>query len=416
MLLAMALAIYAAELVETRTQLRNATDAAALAGVQTLVDDRLLLGQPAQMATLIERGRQSAIEYAQLNLVFGQGLQLDANLRNDPEGDIVFGTLAWPRSKTFLLPDLSKRSNPELLAVNTVRVIGRRNEQRGNPLFLHHGPLLSLVPDHAAAVSTATLDRDVIGFRPMGWQPMPLAPIALFSDPQGRLRHSWEYRVEKRRGPDNWRIQRVDDRLRVVSGSDGLHEMEPYLGVRGKHSGESRDTDDLNRLLRQGRFSCCLLHLNNRARGGSDFGLAYLAQQLVEGIAPGDLPPAWGGQLVLNPNNKLLVPGTPWGPSSSSADAQPLHNALNALQLTAEMRLWPLFSSFDQRTGMPVLSGFVAARIVQVPASSTKGGGITFSVQPCMMSTATAVTDVRRRGIGSARLPNPYICKVRLVE
>ncbi len=31
MLLAMALAFYAAELVETRTQLRNATDAAALA-------------------------------------------------------------------------------------------------------------------------------------------------------------------------------------------------------------------------------------------------------------------------------------------------------------------------------------------------------------------------------------------------
>ena len=65
---------------------------------------------------------------------------------------------------------------------------------------------------------------------------------------------------------------------------------------------------------------------------------------------------------------------------------------------------------------MPVLSGFVAARVVQVVDASKQGGGITFSVQPCMMSTATALTDATRRGVGSARLPNPYICKVRLVE
>ena len=416
MLLAMSLAFYAAELVETRTQLRNATDAAALAAAQTLVDDRLLLSIPTLMPSLLTRARENAQEYAQLNLVFGQGLQLDPNLSNQPDGDIVFGTLAWPRSKTFLLPNLSKPADPEWLAINTVRVTGHRNRQRGNPMLLHKGPLLSLAPDDAAAVSTATLDRDIIGFRPLGWQPMPLAPIALFSDPRGQLRHSWEFQVEKKRGADAWRIVRQGRHPQIAGGGDGLHEMETFLG-----SGTMRDRhrvggDDLNRLLRQGQFSCCLLHLNNGNTGGSGSELAYLARQLIDGISPADLPPAWGGQLMLNANNQLLVVGTPWGPKSESSEATLLQSALNTLQLTAEMRLWPLFSSFDPSTGLPVLSGFVAARVVQVPAISKKGRGITFSVQPCMMSTATAVTNARRRGIGSARLPNPYICKVRLVE
>jgi hypothetical protein len=414
MLLAMALAFYAAELVETRTQLRNATDAAALAGAQTLVDDRLLLGMPSLMPPLLTRARQNAQEYAQLNLVFGKGLQLDPNFSNNPEGDIVFGTLAWPRSKTFLLPNLSKPE--EWLAINTVRVTGHRNQQRGNPVWLHKGPLLNVAPDDAAAVSTATIDRDIIGFRPLGWQPMPLAPIALFSDPRGQLRHSWEFQVEKKRGADSWRISRQGRHPQIVGGGDGLHEMETFLGSSAMRDKHRVGGDDLNRLLRQGQFSCCLLLLNNGNNGAGGSGLGYLAQQLLNGISPADLPPAWGGQLMLNPNNQLRVAGTPWGPSSESSEAAMLQSALNTLQLTAEMRLWPLFSSFDPSTGLPVLSGFVAARVVQVPAVSKKGRGITFSVQPCMMSTATAVTDARRRGIGSARLPNPYICKVRLVE
>lgn len=417
MLLAMALAFYAAELVETRTQLRNATDAAALAAAQALVDDRQLLGMPTLMPPLLERARRNAQEYAQLNLVFGKGLQLDPNFSNNPEGDIVFGTLAWPRSKTFLLPNLAKPE--EWLAINTVRVTGHRNQQRGNPMWLHKGPLLNLAPDDAAAVSTATIDRDIIGFRPHGWQRMPLAPIALFSDPRGLLRHCWEFQVEKKRGADSWRVLRQGRRPQIGGGGDGLHEMEAFLGNGAKRHEHDSGNGDLNRMLRQGQFSCCLLHLNNGNNGAGGSELAYLAQQVLYGISPSDLPPAWGGQLMLNANNQLLVAGTPWGPSSDSSEGNagnPLQSALNTLQLTAEMRLWPLFSSFDPSTGLPVLSGFVAARVVQVSAVSKKGRGITFSVQPCMMSTATAVTDAAHRGIGSARLPNPYICKVRLVE
>src|SRR5579884_360070 len=66
LLLVMALAFYAAELVETRTLLRNDADAAALAAVQTFVDDSLLCNDPQRMKELISLARQNAQQYAEL--------------------------------------------------------------------------------------------------------------------------------------------------------------------------------------------------------------------------------------------------------------------------------------------------------------------------------------------------------------
>jgi hypothetical protein len=410
MTLAMALAFYAAELVETRTLLRNDTDAAALAGVQTFVNDDLLRGDPNTMKTLIPLARQNAQQYAQLNLVFGDGLYLDPNTNNDENGDIVVGTLAFPRSTEFILPDLTKNLDPEWLSLNTVRVTGRRNGQRPHgPVGLHNGPLLSQLPNDATAVSTATLDRFVIGFRPMGHQPMPLCPLGLFSERFGTLKHSWEYQVEKRRGADKFRVVPNGPFYQILSGADGLHEMEVYLGA-GKDFGQNMKISkaNLNTLLRQGQFNCCMLHFGSSS-------VQDLAPQVLFGVRDVHLAQL-GGQLVLGPGNQLAVNGTPWGPRPGEQDGNLLQYALKQLQSTGVPRLWPCFSSFDKDTNNPVLCGFVAARVVSVKDSSGKGGGITFSVQPCMMSTATAVTDARRVGIGTAKLPNPYVCKVRLVE
>jgi hypothetical protein len=414
MLLAMAMAFYAAELVETRTLLRNDTDAAALAAVQTFVDDRLLLGDPNIVLQILNDPnngvRANAQLYAELNLVFGQGLYLDPNVNNDPNGDIVVGTLLTPRSKTFLLPDLTKNSDPEWLSINAVRVTGRCDQRRPDgPVGLHNGPLLSRLPNDVAAVSTATLDRFVIGFRPMGLQPMPLCPLALFSYPPGNMRHCWEYNVEKRLGDDRFRVQRNGSIYQILGGADGLHEMEVFLGDgQNQNEGKNSGRDDRNAHLRQRRFNCCMLQFGSTR-------VQDLAQQVVNGVYGVQLS-QWGGQLVLGAGNLLEVNGTPWGPRGGSRDCNLLQSALQWLQSTGEPRLWPCFSSFDPKTNNPVLCGFVAARVVAVYNGSGKGGGVRFSVQPCMMPTATAVTDVSRTGIGFAKLPNPYICKVRLVE
>jgi hypothetical protein len=410
LLLAIALAFYAAELVEVRTLLRNDTDAAALAGVQSFIHDDLLRGDPTFMQELIPLARQHAQQYAELNLVFGQGLYLDPNVANDEDGDIVVGTLATPRSKTFVLPNLTQPSDPEWLSINTVRVTGRRSSQNANgPVPLHNGPYLVQLPNDAVAVSTATLDRFLIGFRPLGGRPLPLCPLALFTDPSGMLRHSWEYNVEKRRGRDMFKVRRNGPYHQILGGADGLHEMEVFLGTNGQLQEIMKASQtDLSIQLKQGKFNCCMLQFGTQ-------GLGDLAQQIVSGVYDFQLSQL-GGQLVLGAGNLLEVNGTPWGPLASSFEGEMLQNALKQLQSIGKPLVWPCFSFFDKGTSNPVLCGFVAARVVQVKSQSGKGGGITFSVQPCMMSTATAVTDPLRAGVGLAKLPNPYICKVRLVE
>jgi len=410
LLLVMALAFYAAELVETRTLLRNDADAAALAAVQTFVDDSLLCNDPQRMKELISLARQNAQQYAELNLVQGQGLYLDLNASNDPDGDIVVGALAQPRAKEFMLPNETAHSDPAWLHINTVRVTSRRQAQHPNgPVYLHNGPLLSRLPNNIAAAATATLDRYVIGFRPLGRQPLPLCPLALFSFPPGNLKHCWEFNVEKRRGADDYKVRRNGAYYQILRGADRLHEMDVYLGV-GEEMGQTRKANprDLNLQLRQGKFNCCLLYF-----GASD--VQELALQIVNGVDASHLS-AFGGQLVLGPGNQLVVNGTPWGPQNTSWKGQLLQEALKQLQSSGLPRLWPCFSSFDKETSHPVLCGFVAARVVQVKRQAGKGEAISFAVQPCMMAAGTAVTEVGRAGIGMAKLPNPYICKVRLVE
>ncbi|HEY7326751.1 MAG TPA: hypothetical protein VH592_03880 [Gemmataceae bacterium] len=410
LLLSMSLAFYGAELVEARMLLRNDTDAAALAGVQTFVDDYLLRSDPNRMKELIPLARQNCQQYAGLNLVQGQGVYLDPNSNNEEDGDIVVGTLPYPRSKEFILPNLSTNFDPNWLNINTVRVTGRRSSQHPNgPVNLHSGLLLSRAPSDVEAVSTATLDRYVIGFRPMGRQPLPLCPLALFSFLPGSLKHCWEYNIEKRRGDDAYKVRRNGPYYQILKGDDGLHEMDVFLGA-GQEMEQSMKASrsDLNLQLRQGKFNCCMLYF-----GSSQ--VRDLVPQIVNGVDAEHLS-AFGGQLVLGPGNQLIVNGTPWGPQNSSWDGNLMQSALQQLQASGVPRLWPCFACFDKETSKPVLCGFVAARVVQVKQRSGKGASITFTVQPCMMSTGTAITDAGRVGIGTAKLPNPYICKVRLVE
>ena len=55
----------------------------------------------------------------------------------------------------------------------------------------------------------------------------------------------------------------------------------------------------------------------------------------------------------------------------------------------------------------------MAARVVQ---ANVTANGVTLVLQPCMLSTRTALTNAAQRGVGGVAITNPYICKVRLVE
>src|SRR5947209_1505825 len=97
-----ALAVDAAWLWSARQELQVSADAAALAALRSLADDDLLLGDPAAAQPLLADGRAQARLYARLNPVQGRPLALDANPANAPTGDVVFGVLDTPRSRTFV--------------------------------------------------------------------------------------------------------------------------------------------------------------------------------------------------------------------------------------------------------------------------------------------------------------------------
>jgi hypothetical protein len=410
LLLAVGVAIYSAQLVDARTRLQNAADAAALAAVQVLVDDDLLTGNPAVILALLDRAQLEAQEYARSNPDARQPLDLLLNRDNDPNGDIVFGSLDEPRSGNFVVANLGESRGEFLSLVNAVRVTARRTRDRGNALRLNDGPLLSRTPNEFILSATATLDRDVIGFRPVLNKPLPLAPLALLSDVSGAAKESWEHQVERRGGGDEWRFDRVRKAAVADERGDGLFEMQVRLaegGAGGPGSAEPGAEAAAGGPAEAARPNACLLEL------GVD-GFRGLAQQLLLGVSREQLQ-KFGGEFVLGKDNSLVVPGSPRGPSSAGSEFALLRRSLEQVRQLGEPRVWPLFSRFDDDTDLPVVTGFVAARVVFV-SDPGEGQGLNFVLQPCMISSVTAVTDAAQRGVGGVPLVNPYICRVRLVE
>ncbi len=360
---ALAVAIDYSFLAESRVEMQNATDAAALAGATTFVDDSALFNDPVAAQNLIALSRQQAMNYALLNRVAGQPLLLSDNPNNFANGDIIFGYIDDPATKVFIqAQNLNDPTNTFLTSINAVRVIGRRTKARGNPAGTLASRAFGLSSVDMTATSTAMLDHNVIGFQANTMQPLPVAPIAILSDPTNA--QSWEYNVAQQNGP-------------LVS--NGLHGINVQLTSPGS------GTPNGYTLM---------------------IGSTDIVTQLQMGVTTGDLQ-SFGGQFVLDATNHLDVPVL------GLNDFTTLSTALTALQASAAPRIFPLYSSYDATDNEVILSGFVAARVAGVQPMN---GGLTATLQPTMVSLAAAVTDASRRGVGGVAITNPYIVKLRLVE
>jgi hypothetical protein len=380
---ALALAVDTGRMWQARVEIRNSADAACLAAGLALVDDELLTAQPGIMNRCVERARAHAPAYAQVNLVVGQPLQLDANEQHEPLGDIVFGYLDEPRGAFHPASDLD---DP---AINAVRIIARRTHERGNPVSLFFARWLSLPAADVVATSTAMLDRDVIGFRPLANKSVPLMPIAVLSDDTLGNESAWECQVS-----------------RPLRAADAL------MIVRIPLTGEPESRQEPNG---------CFLQI-----GDADWEV--LSRQIASGVTRADLAES-GGQFVLGWDDRLLVPGYDQAPSLADQRLASLFLVLEHLQEFQEPRIWPLFAAIedeDDRGELAVaVTGFVAARLHSVEIVEAGEGTeqdpvrrqLVLQLQPCMMSTGMAITDAGRRMVSPERdTQNPYICKVRLVE
>jgi len=393
LLAAFALAVNSTRLWQIRIELQIAGDAAALAAAATLVDDDLLRGDPTLMPALLQRSAVEAQRFAQFNLVQGQPFSLTINLSNPADGDLTFGTLDAPQSRQLILAeDLLNPVNSSLLSINTVHVTPSLTSKRGTAPSLVFGQAVSRGTLDVRTESAAMLDRDVVGFRPIGQQTLPLAPLAIFSDPSAADARSWQNQVEAKHGRDQFRYDRVAKTFVADPAGDGLFEFQAVLPLDASQ---------------QASANVSLIYLGVADNTG-------LSQQLAAGVTAAQLQ-AFGGQLVLQPNNnQLSVPGSSVGPAFGTSDATLLYQTLVQLQAQATPRLWPLFCGTDG-AGQPILCGFVAARVVTV-APLVANQPLTFVLQPTMVSSPFAVTNAAQRGVGGIAITNPYICKVRVVQ
>jgi hypothetical protein len=382
--------LHTGQLEQSRGELQQVADAAALAGAHTLVDDATLLHDGGRaMPELLQRCRAEASRLARANPVLGVPTELEPNDENAGDGDIVFGIGDSPSQGAPLVADLKQLD--QLHFINTVHVTAVRSRARGNALSLLGGTWLNGRSSDLTRTATAFLDRAVIGFRQVGDRPIPLVPIALLSD-RGE-EYSWEQQVEMGRGSDVFRYER--DPYRVIfdeTRGDGLREMVVRLRGKRPDSGDGQPTNSL--LLQFG------------TQTGTD-----LARQVREGLRTEDLR-SLGGELVLGADNRLPVPGSILGPSPDSVAFSQVRAALQALCDLGEIRAWPLFDPHaTEERDVPILCGFVAARVLAVEADRN---GLKFVLQPTSMSSVCVVT---RTGPEAALSPrNPYLCRVRLVN
>ena len=409
---ALALAVDSATMWHARVEMRNGADAATLAAAGALVDDELLTQRPSAMAAVADRARQQALAYGLANPVLGQPLELDPNVAQNPLGDIVFGFMDSPHGDFQSATDLTD------LHINTVRIIARRTRARGNPAGMLIARFFRMNAADVIATATAMLDRDVIGFRPHGNKPLPIAPLAILGDPSLSNDDAWEGQVVKPLlgreggGTDAFVFDRAKHTFIPVGGQitvgDGIPEMHVHIPLSGEPSvGEEPNG--------------CFVQIG-------DANWDALCRQITLGVTSADLA-EFDGQFSLGWDNRMYLPGHFLAPGINDQHLGTLLNRLKTLQIGGEPRIWPLYGMAQNSTqdglGIAVVQGFVAARLVSAEIGTAGEGTerdpkrreLSLILQPCMIATGTAITDAGRRHANpGVDIHNPYICKVRLVE
>jgi hypothetical protein len=84
--------------------------------------------------------------------------------------------------------------------------------------------------------------------------------------------------------------------------------------------------------------------------------------------------------------------------------------AFAVLQDRGDALVWPLYRRIDQRSGMPVISGFVVARVV---GYGRKDGGYFVLLQPAQRAISAVVTASSRQRVCGR---NRYLGRVRLAD
>jgi hypothetical protein len=422
-----------------RVQQETATDAPALAGGETLASEALLYADPNDFllngTSLLSITAQNAINIGPKNFVAGKPLaivpaDISFNIIDIPSRTIIGSMSADPRK-------VSSLSLQQMRSINAVQILGQSTNARGNALRL---PMFNRDGYQMITRTHAVLDGFVYGFSPyvQGFDPtanpplrnafaaadqtieginIPLAPLAIFSDPTGINPQSWEFQVES--GVDFSSPAALDyGTMTLTLGNLNLDAGQRYdpaivnatfLAIGTNYISNPPSlyaTDGANQTI------------DNQIRNGTGIAPAdYLKYYEGNGNLPFALDP------TVDPPGPLFCPGTPVGPAPGTPDGQTLAESLWSLQSIP--MIWPLFAGYDSSNPpRVVISGFVVARVSGVQVVEIDGQLVVqVELTPSLRATRTALTYVSRwpttqpapSAFFSFRFPNAYVKRIRLM-
>ena len=359
-----AIALNWAWLANHQLEIRQAGEAAALAGAAKLLD-------PTPDAASSEEAREAAEQRvsaasAQAATVFSDNCRAALQTEGaDP--DIVAGWCDDPISPgSPFEPWIGEGP------VNAISVRGVFRRTAGQAIFVWFGNMFGVVDAEPAARAVASMDQRVRGFRPVKFVTVPMVPLLISTAekwpsaaPNGAPELADEYSVDERTGA-------------VTPGPDLRQEITLRVPLAGS--------------LEPAPVATWI-----RLDSGSD-DWTRLAEQVKLGLGPSDLDSV-GGQVVAGEDSQIL-------PAMAIPDAVHAASLQSALLATkGQRRIWP-------RGSIAVVEGqlqgritdFVAGRIVACRADES---GLELVIQACTLQTCTALLES-----GSPR--NPWIGKLIL--
>lgn len=342
-----------------RVQLQNAADAASLATVQAFSNDALLAGTEPGLSENFLKARDTGVEYAAWNPSLGQPTPLDPNYGNLVPGELVLGVL-----------DIAAKSiaPEESSSTNAARVLLEHVADKRGPVITILGGTGILPYAGVVVASTAYLDHNVIGFRPLGSNPIPVSPIALPATGNNPFEGATT---------DNFRY--IASRGEFEPGADGLPEIA---------------------------FTISVAPVGNQA-AAYQTGVRNPADVLRTGTLATDLKEL-GGELRLDTQNRLsLTPAYPM----SRENLLRLRTAFDEVSDGRQIG----FAVLDAASATEVVvKGWVAARVVRtVPVNDDS---FIFVLQPTLLVLGSALTDSAQAGVNGGLVPTSTVGKVRLVE
>jgi hypothetical protein len=409
---------------EGKVQQQRFGDAAVLAAVIELARETtkdpiyspLLYGDPNDILSLCQDACiAEAQKYAAMNFVDGAVLKLDTMPGKGDVNfkDVKFGKFDFNDAKAgFVYIDPATATTEERRAINAVRVEAFRTTARKNSIRLF-GPAWTGASDAQIVTrSTAALDRRVIGFfvqknmaampTPLGFEKIPLAPVVLLNDASPL---SWSQMVE---APADLSKSPIPYGQMIVNIPTQTFPSGPPLN---------------SQLL--------------------DIGIgtaAEMATQLTGGITALQASALKNGLILDSTSFTVPVPTytpLPDGDTTSGSDFDKLYQAFLFLKNNKIERAWPLCGILPASGTDATVTGFVAARVIDVQIRQHGGSSptnfIQLTLQPTLLETPTAFTDYSNRFLKTtsppspnagppspyaaySRIVNPYLCRVRLID